>query len=426
MTAEIAILNRNGVALAADSAVSIGTKKVYNSANKLFALSKQHPVGIMVYGNADYMGTPWETIIKYYRSRSLKSQSFPALQDYANDFIEFLRKTEIFREDAESAYLHRQFRGFCNSILEIINKKVDAATNEKEIDANDVVEFIKQTMELIKTHTEKLTQAVSLNLNTRTNILNKHGAHLKKILTATLEKLPFDENDRTDIVSIFMSILGSSSLENEPHSGIVIAGFGENEIFPHTNSFRVHGRIEGYLRMELLDPSSARDNGAVILPFAQREMVDTFMSGADPTCVSTLTKSFEQILRQLPQIIAEKYGFKKENNEVINNIANDLDKLSSVLSEKFEQFQKEKFIEPVLSSVGALPLDELASMAESLVSLTSFKRKVTMVQESVGGPIDVAVISKGDGFIWIKRKHYFSPELNHHYFANATRNDYEH
>jgi hypothetical protein len=28
------------------------------------------------------------------------------------------------------------------------------------------------------------------------------------------------------------------------------------------------------------------------------------------------------------------------------------------------------------------------------------------------------VISKGDGFIWIKRKHYFDPALNYHFFAN--------
>jgi len=32
--------------------------------------------------------------------------------------------------------------------------------------------------------------------------------------------------------------------------------------------------------------------------------------------------------------------------------------------------------------------------------------------------IDVAVISKGDGFVWIKRKHYFKAELNPQFFAN--------
>ncbi len=426
MTAEIAILNRNGVALAADSAVSIGTKKVYNSANKLFALSKQHPVGIMIYGDADYMGTPWETIIKYYRSRSLKSRSFPTLQDYASDFIEFLRTTEIFQKDVEITYLSNQFARFCRSISDIVSEKVNAAVKERAINSDDIVNFIKQTMELLKSHTENLTQAVLLNSTIRTTILNKYESQLDDVISSILEKLPFDNIDRADIKSAFIAILGSSALEHEPHSGVVIAGFGESEIFPHTTNFRIQGRVEGYLRMELRDPASVRNNGAVIVPFAQREMVDTFMSGADPTCVATLTQSFQQILQQLPKIIIEKYGFGTTNKEVISNITSDLDKLSVALREQFERFQKEKFIGPVLSSVGALPLDELASMAESLVSLTSFKRKVTMVQESVGGPIDVAVISKGDGFIWIKRKHYFSPELNHHYFSNATRIDYEH
>lgn len=68
-----------------------------------------------------------------------------------------------------------------------------------------------------------------------------------------------------------------------------------------------------------------------------------------------------------------------------------------------------------------LPKDELAAMAESLVNLTSFRRKLSMGAETVGGPIDVAIISKGDGFIWVKRKHYFSPELNQHFFANYFR-----
>ena len=36
-------------------------------------------------------------------------------------------------------------------------------------------------------------------------------------------------------------------------------------------------------------------------------------------------------------------------------------------------------------------------------------------------PIDVAVISKGDGFIWIRRKHYFNAELNPSFFRRKYR-----
>ena len=51
--------------------------------------------------------------------------------------------------------------------------------------------------------------------------------------------------------------------------------------------------------------------------------------------------------------------------------------------------------------------------------MTAFRRKMAFGSlESVGGPVDVAVISKGDGLVWVKRKHYFPQEKNAHFFDN--------
>lgn len=91
------------------------------------------------------------------------------------------------------------------------------------------------------------------------------------------------------------------------------------------------------------------------------------------------------------------------------------------LVQRTSEYRQTRLVDPIISIVALLPKDELAAMAESLVNLTSFKRRVSMETETVGGPIDVAVISKGDGFIWIKRKHYFDSKLNHHFFANYYR-----
>ena len=94
MTAEIAVLNKHGLALAADSAVTIGAEdrnKIYNNANKLFALSKYHPVGIMVYNSASYMGIPWETVVKSYRAH-LGQTNFKYVEEFAKDFLEFLKR----------------------------------------------------------------------------------------------------------------------------------------------------------------------------------------------------------------------------------------------------------------------------------------------------------------------------------------------
>jgi hypothetical protein len=91
------------------------------------------------------------------------------------------------------------------------------------------------------------------------------------------------------------------------------------------------------------------------------------------------------------------------------------------IKNELDSARRDKFVNPLLDILISLPKTELASMAESLVSLTSLKRRLSDSAETVGGPVDVALISKGDGFIWIDRKHYFSPELNRQFFANYFR-----
>ena len=73
MTSEVVVMNRMGIALAADSVVSIYAngiqKKRHDSVAKLFMMSERHPVGIMVYNYASLLGVPWETIIKLLRKQ---------------------------------------------------------------------------------------------------------------------------------------------------------------------------------------------------------------------------------------------------------------------------------------------------------------------------------------------------------------------
>ena len=66
---------------------------------------------------------------------------------------------------------------------------------------------------------------------------------------------------------------------------------------------------------------------------------------------------------------------------------------------------QEKYAQPLMAAVVALPRRDLAAMAEALVSLTAFRARMSVTEkEHVGGPMDVAVLSKGDGFVWVKRK----------------------
>lgn len=119
MTAEIAIMNKEAIALASDSAVTMtggDRQKIFTSAHKLFALSKYHPVGIMVYGNAIFMSVPWETIIKIYR-KNLSKKKFDTLNEYANDFIEFLDNgNPLFPHSIQEEYLRDSIYSYFNLI----------------------------------------------------------------------------------------------------------------------------------------------------------------------------------------------------------------------------------------------------------------------------------------------------------------------
>ena len=52
MTAIVGILNKRGVAIAADSAVTVGNGdnvKIYNTSQKIFKLSEKNPLALMIY-----------------------------------------------------------------------------------------------------------------------------------------------------------------------------------------------------------------------------------------------------------------------------------------------------------------------------------------------------------------------------------------
>ena len=52
-------------------------------------------------------------------------------------------------------------------------------------------------------------------------------------------------------------------------------------------------------------------------------------------------------------------------------------------------------------------LQDLAQLAENLIAMTNLERLMTFREEGVGGPIDLAIISKNNGFTWLNRKSWY-------------------
>jgi hypothetical protein len=70
------------------------------------------------------------------------------------------------------------------------------------------------------------------------------------------------------------------------------------------------------------------------------------------------------------------------------------------------QNQDFQLVEPAMPTQTAVALAEF--LAETVKAYVGFQPG----PDTVGGPTDIATVTKHEGFKWIKRKHYYPPELN--------------
>lgn len=401
MTAEVAVLNKSSIALAADSAMTIrGMGKMYPT-NKLFALSKHQPVGIMVYNSAQFMEIPWETLIKMYRSHR-GTAAKPAVSDYLRDFFAFICDESICNEQQQTINLLRIVRDIFGYVVE---------QHQRQANANrriDQTESLRLAIDRIASNIAAFEVAESMNGLNHRDLMANRQLDIRRTAEQYFPGCNINAAIIESLCALIVRCIKSNRL-SDGYSGIVVAGFGQSEICPTLIEARTDGMISGRLKaicMQVQDIGRLGTDAAIV-PFAQREMVDRFMLGTDPEFLDYLRAYVPHMLWQSIEAVVGPLAddLRAGIQRVLENHVGDF-------QTAVREFQESRFTKPIIDVVKYLPKEELANMAESLIGLTSLKRRVSSEMESVGGPVDVALISKGDGFIWIKRKHYFDVALN--------------
>jgi hypothetical protein len=427
MTAEIAIMNRQAVALAADSAVTVNYpdgQKIYNSVNKLFMLSKYAPVGIMVYGVADLTGMPWETIIKSFR-RELGEKRLSHLREYADRLIDYINGHKVmFSEKNQAQQLQEsvflQFRGILLDIDQRLKESIAQRGPLNDRAMSRIVTAHIQSEHSIWTKAERLPGVPEDHAQ---RIRQKWQSQIEAMIDYVFQNLPIGPTTRNRLIDIACLVF-MADLFPDNVSGVVVAGFGEDEYLPSVVSLDMEGVLLNFVKVRENKAKTTTIVGgesAAIIPFAQGEMVYLFMEGVDPRFRHEIQHALEDFVAGLADDLVTNTGATGRRESILRKQITQSTRPFEQFFEYLKSYSDERHVQPVVSAVANLPKEELAAMAETLVSLTSFKRRVTHDPETVGGPIDVAVISKGDGFVWINRKHYFDPALNHHFFANYYR-----
>src|SRR5262249_45838239 len=155
-------------------------------------------------------------------------------------------------------------------------------------------------------------------------------------------------------------------------SGIAVAGFGNEELFPVL--WNCH--VRSLLPSRTLQRTPAQCEPltmpmtAMIRPFAQGEMVYSFMHGIDPNLRQMGEAAIGDLVGRFSDQLAAITGLTGAALDTFrNNAAAIAASLNQNLRGEIDRYCREKHVDPVLAAVGLLPKDQLAVMAETLVSL---------------------------------------------------------
>ena len=421
MTAIVGTLNKRGIAIAADSAATYSTSatnKITNNANKIFELSKKHPIGIAIYNNLDFYGIPWEVIFKTYRDNHLKERSFHKLKEYVENFWEYLHniiltKVRVEDQKGQIAYLAHRLK---EEAISTAKKNLESrdADNDSISLFSEIMSFLIKLSEDYKLH----SRTSELNSYKISQFHDYTSETIDSILSDLTQDTSCPEAFRETFLSTLFSIITADTIVYLSQTGLIFWGYGEEELFPSYYHYEVSLAFDNKIKyVELSNYEVSNQKNACVAPFAQTDVANTVVRGIDQKLRDTINNNLQIAFENFRNNIVDVL-FKANAPETLLDALRNMDISNQVTPfiGYLNEYIQNNYIDKLLNTVAYLSKEDLADMAESLVRMTCLKRHITTDEESVGGPVDVAVITKGDGFIWIKRKHYFNRELNPHYF----------
>lgn len=411
MTSEILLLNKRAIVIGADSAAttSSGTDhpRYSKSANKIFELTRDGSMAAAIFGNASIDAVPWELAIKLFRAH-LGSRTFGRTLDYAASVVSFLTAND--RLYPATYRQQRTVEQFDMAIKEVARL---ACSGDKSIlDTARPLELRRSAWsgqaERLRALLNSKGVATPLTEDALHHVLEDLEPWVRRAQVQTAGSDSMRALDCEDLADLGHRLRYSLPETVLPRSGLVIAGYGSEQIFPSYVQLEIFGHVgdELFYRLENSYELS-QDGGAMIQPFAMSSMINVFTDGFD--------RALENIIHEQSRFAFERVFQRLEEAGVevpLQCVERISDSCQRAFMADWKQLNWQRNRSPLLGILQSLSIEEMALLATSLLELQSLKERMTSPSETVGGPIDVAVITKEEGLVWIQRKHFFDLDLN--------------
>ncbi|MEX0645699.1 MAG: hypothetical protein WD076_10330 [Parvularculaceae bacterium] len=417
MTSEVVLMNRQAVAMAADSAVTITGPhylKTYQSVDKLFPLVDGQPVAVMIYNNAEIMSTPWETVISLYREAT-KGRSLDSLEAYCEDFMAFLSgNPDLFPPDHQDTEFFKHVAVVFTVIAEDFDYQISRFQETHAARIKDHISAIFEFVvgELFNDYQRYPDENPRAELacfpkGMGEQVKRRYRAEIEQLIDSLLVALKGDhptlsmsEATRERLREIAVcAVIKDAFFEH--YTGVVFAGFGARDKFPSMRSYLTSSVVLGILkRKQDRRADMTAEGGPVVQPFAQDRMIKTFLTGMDEYLRRFMYgESLKLSLNLVTDVIGRAPGLSDAQRQQLfrDYSENNLGYALREFFKSIDAYQYAMHTGPIYRAIGSLPKRELGETAASLIKLNSFQQKVMHSIETVGGPIDVAVITRNGG-----------------------------
>lgn len=442
MTSQLALMNKNAIALASDSAVTVGNK-TYNSATKIFTLKGNQAIGFMISNAGTYLpcNVAWERVIGLF-SDEIGTEHLKTVADYVKRFKKFLSESPKLTPNREnSTYIQSDLIEFLHNFLKPETK---SELDDVAYSLGIKYEEFPGLGEYVSDNLNKRIDHLHDQIIERVNELDKKEQyehqriaefHEETLMTANnifCEMYEVSPERRIKTLAIITYHLANFSSTPGGAGGtftnLVIAGFGSEEISPVLIELKVGAIVDPELgacdagvtnfiriRSDLKDDGGIKypnktevSAAAFIIPYAQHAVIQNILNGIHDDLIKNYFRKnlpkfiADGVTKQLTSTLSEidgigpstqakiMKGFQDSSESLKRNISNEIGEgVNHFRGNRRAMFR---------TSTKMMSAGQLAGFAKKLVSMEAEITYYSKPKRTVGGEIVAATITKEHGF----------------------------
>ncbi len=417
MTSQLILANGFGVAVASDSAVTVGDRvRTYEDAEKIHPLEDPHRLAVLQSDSVNLLGMPVSVMLEDW-SNSLGARQ-RTVEGYRDNFLTWLQDnldnwtTNTERDGAAWWGLDAELR----DLAELVEEAVSPIPEEKHLE---------EALRIIRKRTEEASEfkifdhdlfAMADELLDR---LSQEGVDGRPPLSELFERWfgDFNSDEIHQEVHRFCKVLIGrvDTVPNRTSTFLAFVGYGANDLLPHMAATWLEGAVGNHVCHRLWavqGPERWGSSYAMITPLAQQNMINQVLYGWDRSLLEDAsegalerTKGGERKPADPPLTTGDDdvRGDQGDVEDQYDAVSTEEDWRAALMDETRE-LAWQRSGKPAVETIASLPLSSLARAAGSLVTIQNLAQNIRGELPTVGGRINVATITLSKGFQWVSRQ----------------------